>query len=225
METPNELFISVIMTSCSYPRCFGGNTALCRTISFLGFDKYSVSAAFGEFLARDTINTIYIVGHSDTFATPFFADLSEALESEDEVGFYTLGEHWIKRKRIVRVFDPDEALPTEPREHYALVFSTRLMFYRYYHFSREDFAAFVHGGNTDNGPLRASLCTSSTGKLCLRKTLRDAHCSTCFNEGIPRFPKLLEPVFTFFDSFIDEIDEGCCAEPLGLPKTLYTYHS
>ncbi|UJZ92529.1 hypothetical protein [Barthadenovirus sternae] len=222
---PNELFVSVIMTPTEYPRCFAGNTPIAKTITKCGMDRYVVSAIFGEFLAYNKINTLYIAGDYDSFATPFFDDLRNALLQDYEVGFYsTPTEYMDKPKRIVRICSEYEYLPTDPENHFTLRFLVKAGVHVYTHFSREDFAAYVAAGNTDDGPDRNMLCASPSGTVCLRLNYIDlTSCSKCFRPSLWRTHNI-DPVYIFYPSFMQEIDEGCVAESLAMPKYLYSYH-
>lgn len=217
----SELFISIIMSPASYPRCFGANTNVAGTLTRVGMDIRTVANAFGQFLAHGQLNILYILGKDETWADPFFTDLQNALCFEDEIRFSSNPDiNTNSGKWIIRITDKS-MIRAEQGTFKCLEISMSLTYLQYVHFTRDDLAAFIYSGNTHDGPIERFTCAAENGILC--KETRE-HCGVCFNYNIAP-NKRLEPVYTFYRSYTEYVDEGIVAEPLGIPDYFYRDHT
>lgn len=214
----SDLYLSIIMTHVNYPDCFGGNTAILRNIKRNHMDPAVVAHALAEFMCNPLKRYLYVTGSADSHAELFYNDLKNILQREYEVGFcehLPLIFNMLTHKVIVRIHSTIRGFPTFPQEHVALEFNNYNID-TYEHFDREDFAAFVYCGNSDNGPISEFRCLRGDGLICNRHASFYS-CGVCFVKTNHR----LAPVNEFYFEDLESVDDGIVCEPLGIPHGVF----
>ncbi|UJZ92527.1 hypothetical protein [Barthadenovirus sternae] len=212
-ENSTTLYNSIINTTVDFPNCFAGNLQITTLLDINFANIAAVANAFGRFFTSDYINSLYIVGGDRSHALYFFNDLQCALESENELGFYTDdmestdGVKSIFYKQIVPSNVSDNMIVLE--------FSDTSIPYE--HFSRQDFASFVYCGNTEYGPIDKFACKRHA--ICINRQF--SHRRPCIVCNRPNRKERLKPVTILNVWSEDYLDEGVAVEPLGIPKALF----
>ncbi|QEJ80748.1 hypothetical protein PAV19gp29 [Psittacine adenovirus 3] len=215
----SALYLSLIMHPADFPLWCGAHTNTCRNIVANGMDENTVANALGEFFCSDEVNVLYIEGAVGSHAEPFFRDLEQCLRPEPELVFLRSPAEVVPgAKFVIRLVGDNVELPTEAGTHRVLHFPRRGGGYR--PFDRSDFCCFLYCGNTEEGPHGNFRCRNPTGRLCVRRRYGGGRtCGVCF--WCPMKKRLERPMPPLGEADEEFLDEGCVAEPLGVPRDFY----
>lgn len=233
----SDIFISLIMTPCQYHKSFGGQGPFMHICYQNGLNITCMSNVFGRFLCDPDIKKLYICGPyaPGAHCHLFFYDLYAAFAIQDEAENYRPGESFSLKgtNKTILLKHPADFRP----RNYGNCLILRFLcgpHISYREFDREDLAAFVYCGNTEDGPIDSyqceyrdlcvnPVCDSDDEDYCdipdqiLARSLCYP-CSVMENEG--RLATLTAPPRNE-----DEVmDEGCFATPLGIPTTDFNSH-
>lgn len=201
------------MTPCPYPQCFAGTGPFFNICLSNGFNINVMSNALGRFMCYDYMKYLYICGGGQ--ARLFFEDLKLALSTNDEIDSYTRTSFSFSgyTKTVIHDYNSNFEPISSINEHIILRFHQPSEF-SYRHFNRQDLAAFIFCGNSEDGPLREYQC--ATNDICV-KYPSYVRCETCetvaFRGRLSYRPR-------YYLQQIDE-DEGCIVEPLGIPHKIF----
>ncbi|AIZ35790.1 hypothetical protein PAV19gp29 [Psittacine adenovirus 3] len=217
----SALYFSLIMHPANFPLWCGAHTNTCRNIVENGMDENTAANALGEFFCSDRVNALYIGGAPDSHGELFFRDLERCLRGEPELVFLPSAAAYEGTpgvKFVIRAVDEESELPTEAGTHRVLHFPRRGGGYR--SFDRSDFCCFLYCGNTEEGPHDYFRCRNPAGRLCTRRRYGGGRtCGVCF--WCPMKKRLERPTPHVSEEDEELLDEGCVAEPLGVPRDFY----
>lgn len=210
----HQPFVDLIMTPVSLQGCLACNTSIYKLFSENGYDVSAAANALGRWLYEPTVRALYVQMRNELVGQCFLHDLVSAFGNFEDIKFiehFSLAKENIDSK-IIAVLPYGSEPTTDCAEHVILRFEYFNTLPR--RFSREDLAAFVACGNSEDGPDNYFQCIGRGGYICIDGL---ETCGRCFEMGCSY--NLCE--IWLRDDASELVDEGVIVEPLGLTKKIY----